>query len=396
MLVPIGVGLALIETWLKRSISTAATKPEIAWVFAPRQPGAIVSSPLVVDGRVYIGVIQDNGLHPDGVVYALDEATGKPIWQADANGTMIHMYSSPCIAGGLLYIGEGMHANFDCKLSCLDARTGEIRWRFPATSHIESSPCAEGSRVFFGAGDDGVYALDAKSGKKLWQFDQHLHIDSSPAVSDGRVFVGSGLSRRFHSNEVLALSADSGKPIWQMTVNLPAWGSPIVRDDQVFFGLGNGRLERDDTAPSGALLCVNATTGKENWRFQVPNAVLSRAAVDDRQVYFGCRDRHVYAVSRDRGQENWRHDAGSEIVTAPALLDGRLYVAASAGRIACLNAASGREIAIFDLAEFTKTKCRLWSSPSVHDDGNGRHRLFVGAELQWSDHSEANLLCIRF
>ena len=96
----------------------------------------MVSSPLVAEGRVHAGIIRDNGLHPEGVVYALDADGGKRLWQSDADGSMIHLYSSPCIADGLLYIGEGMHANFECKLSCLDARTGQVRWRFGAGSHI--------------------------------------------------------------------------------------------------------------------------------------------------------------------------------------------------------------------------------------------------------------------
>lgn len=393
--VALGVLLALIELRLKKT-PTAPPKPDVVWVFAPQHPGAMVSSPLVAKGRVFAGIIRENGLHPEGVVYALDVESGKRQWQSDADGSMIHLYSSPCLADDLLYVGEGMHANFDCKLSCLDARTGQTRWRFGAASHIESSPCVDGDRVFVGAGDDGVYALDSHRGEKLWQFNDRLHIDASPAVATGRVFIGSGLSRRFRANEILALAADSGKPIWRVTVDLPAWGSPVVTGDQVFFGLGNGRLDHSDPSPAGAVICVSVATGHENWRCRVPDAVLARVAVDDRRVYFGCRDELVYAVDRNTGNMSWRYQAGSAVVTTPTLADGRLYVAASGGRIACLDAESGREIAVFDLAEYAKTKCRVWSSPSVRADGDGRHRLYIGAELQYPDHGEANLLCIRF
>ncbi len=366
------------------------------WVFAPQFPGAMVSSPLVSNDRVYAAVIRDHGFRPEGVVFAVDEKTGKSMWESDGNGNMIHMYSSPCIADGLIYVGEGMHANFDCKLSCLDARTGQMRWRFAATSHIESSPCVEGGRVFFGAGDDGVYAIDAIRGTRIWQFNERLHIDASPVVSENRVYIGSGISRRFRTNELLALAAETGKPIWRVKVDLPAWGSPVANGEQVFFGLGNGRLESSDPSPAGAIVCVDAKTGEERWRCHLPDAVVARVAVDDRCVYFGCRDEFAYAVDRRSGEVKWRYRAGSGIVTKPALVDGRLYVAASAGRIACLDTESGNEIEAFDLADHAKTKCRIWSSPSVQTDADGHHRLFVGAELQFSDHSEANLLCIRF
>ena len=90
------------------------------------------------------------------------------------------MYSSPGVANGRLYIGEGMHGNSESKLYCLDATTGERLWRFGTKGQIESSPCVADGRVFFGAGDDGVYALDAASGAKLWHFERGLNIDSSP------------------------------------------------------------------------------------------------------------------------------------------------------------------------------------------------------------------------
>jgi outer membrane protein assembly factor BamB len=396
MLLPIGVGLALLERYLRHSAPTQPPHPEIVWVFAPQHPGAIASSPLVADHRVYVGVIRDAGLQPMGAVCALDEQTGKQIWRSDANGEMLHMFSSPCLADGLIYIGEGMHANFDCKLTCLEASSGHIRWRFPATSHIESSPCVDGGRVYCGAGDDGLYALDAQSGKKIWQFDEQLHIDSSPTVSNGIVYVGSGVSRRYHVNELLALATDSGKPVWRVRVDLPAWGSPVVDAGQVFFGLGNGRLEQSDPVPAGSVFCLDAKTGKEIWRCRLPDAVYSRVSLDRSRVYVGCRDGNVYAVERDSGHVAWRCNAGSGVVTTPALHEGRLYVAANAGRLLCIDAESGRELEAFDLAEHTKAKCRLWSSPVVDKDSDGRSRVYFGAEIRFPDHSEANLLCLRF
>jgi len=136
----------------------------VVWAFEAVERGAIVSSPYVAQDRVYVGAIQDQGLASTGAVYCLDRATGKAIWEFDNDGTMQHMYSSPCVAEGRLYIGEGMHANQVCNLYCLDPGTGKKLWNFETAGHIESSPCVVENKVLFGSGDDGLYCLETKTG----------------------------------------------------------------------------------------------------------------------------------------------------------------------------------------------------------------------------------------
>ena len=57
--------------------------------------------------------------------------------------------STPALAAGRLYVGEGLHEDADCRLYCLEAATGRELWSFAARSHVESSPRVAGGRVFF-------------------------------------------------------------------------------------------------------------------------------------------------------------------------------------------------------------------------------------------------------
>lgn len=397
LLLPLfAVALTLLELRLKRTRPDKA-KPEVVWLYDTPIRGAIVSSPTVHDGRVYVGVIRDTGLSPAGVVMAFDADSGAVLWENDAGGAMIHMYSSPRIANGRLYIGEGMHANFDCKLSCMDIANGKTIWRFPVGHHIESTPCIADGRVFFGAGDHGLLAVDATSGSKLWHFDKNLHIDSSPVVLGGRVFGNSGISKRFKGTEVFALDVADGEPAWRLPIDLPAWSSPVVDRGHVFVGLGNGRLTRSDEKPAGAILCVDARTGKRQWQTPLPDGVLCHVAVDEDRVYAGCRDGWVYALSRSDGRVAWKANTGSPVATAPALLDGRLYVASSAGRLICYEALTGVEIDSFDAAEHIGHECKVYSSPFVQAEPDGRHRIYFGAEAAGLPGGNvAVLFCVRF
>jgi outer membrane protein assembly factor BamB len=400
--------LLVLTSAVLSSIFLSLSKPhekvqavELVWLFEPVERGAIVSSPLVTANRVYIATIQDAGLSTSGAVYCLDRNTGKRVWKFDDDGTMLHTFSSPCLANGRLYIGEGMHQNFACKLYCLDAESGRKLWHFPTTGHVESSPCVVNGRVFFGAGDDGLYCLDAVTGAKHWQFQGPFHTDSSPMVAGNRLYAGSGVSRVYRQTEIFCLETGSGSVLWHKPTDLPAWGSPVTDGKQVFFGLGNGRLTESAKPPEkpvGAVLCVDAKTGEQLWRYPVADAVLDKPAIDQVHVYFGCRDGYCYCLDRHTGQLAWRVDLGSPVVTDPALADGHVYVIASGGRVCCLEGDSARLLWTFDVGAHSQTKPQLFSSPAVLADlatRGSHHLIYFGAELSNSLQSAAALYCLR-
>jgi outer membrane protein assembly factor BamB len=384
---------------VRAPIPSPPAGPHIVWTFEPPERGAVIASPAVVGDRVYVAAIRDNAFAPAGVVYCLERETGKVVWQFTDDGGMQHMFSSPVLADGRLYIGEGMHANFRCKLYCLNADTGTKLWHFEVNGHIESTPCVAAGRVFFGAGDDGLYCLDAVSGAEVWHFAGPYHIDLSPTVVDGRVYAGSGVSRRNKTTEAFCLEAATGRVVWRYPAPLPVWGSPLVSGDQVCFGLGTGRLERSadpGEVPAGALLCLDAATGQHRWTVRLSEAVFGQPAADDARVYFGARDGWLRCVARRDGAELWRADLGSPIIATPVLCAGRLYVMPAEGRFTCFDAVSGQQHWSFDLAQHSQTKPRIYATPSVLPAEGGVHRrIYLGMELRNPATSAAVVYCMQ-
>jgi hypothetical protein len=84
-------------------------------------------------------------------LYCLERETRRIVWTFDDNGKMQPMYSSPCLAEGRIYIGEGMHGNYVCKLHCIDAGTGRKAWESTTADHIDvaSSSAASGVSGIF-------------------------------------------------------------------------------------------------------------------------------------------------------------------------------------------------------------------------------------------------------
>jgi outer membrane protein assembly factor BamB len=353
--------------------------------------GSLDSSPVIDGDRIYVAAAHAGSVFvkPTGEVFCLNRATREILWRYNNDGAMKQVFSTPCVADGRLYIGEGFHEDRDCNLYCLDAATGRRLWAFPTRSHTESSPCVANGRVFFGAGDDGVYCVDATSGALVWHFESQIHVDANPTVVGRYLFAGSGVGDAYGKLEVFCLDMDTGKPLWEVPVDLPAWGAVTVDGDQIFVGLGNGNFAFSDEHPAGAMLCLEAVTGKQLWRFQeIQDSVLVRPVVDGRRVYFASRDQHGYCVDRTDGRLIWKQDLGSPIVSSPVLArctccagSTSLYLTATGGKVCCLDPATGKIQWTFDVSQNAP---ELYATPALivsrGPEGDQR-RIYFGATL---------------
>jgi outer membrane protein assembly factor BamB len=372
----------------------------IIWEFTKDQ-GNFSSSPLVAGDRIYQAAFHQSGFSALGALYCLNRSNGKELlWKFDDEGDMKPVFSTPCLDDGRLYIGEGFHQDSNCKLYCLEAATGKKLWDFPTASHTESSPCVAGGKVFFGAGEDGVFCLDAKSGKELWHF-QGLHVDTNLTVSGHQLFGGSG----YNGNAIFCLDIKNGDVLWQKSVDLPCFASPTYSGDRVFFGLGNGDFISSDEKPAGAVLCASAKTGDLIWRFDVPDAVHGKPAVDHHRVYFGSRDGFCYCLDKRSGELIWKQSLGSPVVSSVVLARcphcgncTGLYAAGSNGKIACLGANTGQVNWTLDLSRRSQNRAQLLSTPALvmeADENGQRSLIYIGAGLTSPLNTTAALYCLQ-
>ncbi len=387
-----------VETPADRADEIAATEEgwlyRVVWRFQPQVERCwIACSPQVDDSRVYIAVVFPSAFGSSGAVYCLDRNNGKEIWMFNDGGDMKDVFSSPCLAGGRVYIGEGFHRDADCKLYCLDAATGKKLWDFTTTSHVESTPCVSGNKVYFGAGDDGLFCLDAATGKRIWHL-PGLHVDANPLVIDNRLYCGSGVGDSYKETVLFCLDADTGQEKWRMPVDLPVWGMPAVQGEYLYAALGNGnflfsadQLEKAEK-PAGAMLCLERASGARVWRYDVRDGVLVRPCVDETHVWFAARDRHCYCLDRRNGNLLWKTELGSAVVASPALVgygaSKSLYVASSDGLVSHLDPRTGKVIWAFDVTKDAEQSATLFSSPRVEplkDSQGESRRIWFGCGL---------------
>jgi len=245
------------------------------------------------------------------------------------------------------------------------------------------------SRGFLQAG--AVYALDPASGKPKWVYtasDAMLHTASTPLLARGRLIVGEGLHSNF-SCRLHCIDARTGVAVWTFPTQDHIEGGPALAGDLVVFPAGND-----------GVYAVDLESGKEKWNFRADLHIDSTPFVHDGRVYVGSgpsrRFQALQAACLDAatGKPIWRTPLklpawGSPVVAAGRVFmglgNGRLTQAdpAPAGGLACLDAATGKEIwtvslpdAVFGRPAIAGDRVALGSR-----DGCLRGLSFAGEEL---------------
>lgn len=275
----------------------------VKWAF--KTDGAILGSPAIADGVVYIG-------STDGYLYAIDQETGQQKWKVQRG--LRRISSTPAVSGGMLYaMGD------NGVLAAIAISNGERKWYF----------ATKGERRFQAKGIHGNHPSE-QTIPDSWDV-----YTSSPAVYNGRVYVGSG------DGSVYAVDAQTGLLVWKFATGDVVHASPAIANNTVFIGSWDSNL-----------YALDADSGQEKWHFKagedpvIHNQVgfQSSPAVVDGVVYVGCRDGHVYALDAANGKEKWDYSTSKSWVNStPAVSGGLVYVGTSdTSQFLTLDAKTGR------------------------------------------------------
>ena len=317
----------------------------VKWKF--ETDGKVRSSPVVVDGVLYVG-------SDDGQVYALDAETGGERWKFETHGPVA---GSAALADGLIYIGSD-----DSHLYALDAETGEMKWRFSR----HSDPVRCGPAVAYGVvwagfgtyGGGGLSGLDAETGEEVWRY-RFYGMNRGPVgvATDGETIYAPAA-------DIHAFAADirTEYPHWRSHVppcqaSMPVW-------ENLVFHHGRGKLH-----------AIDRQTGKSVWKLEhqdPPKAdrnPTSSPAVHDGVLYACWKDGTIQALDARTGEDEWQFKMDGYCFSSPALAGTTLLVGSDDGHLYALNAADGKLLWKF------KTGNLVRSSPWVEDGV-----VFVGSD----------------
>lgn len=298
-----------------------------------------MTSPLIVDGVVYIATI-DEDLKGDGAVIALDFATGKELWRY---ATRNSIKNSIAYSKGNVFAQDA-----EGNLYAVNAKTGKLAWE--KKLGVAALPCivegltADNGIVYAGTGK-GLCAVEAESGKELWVnkgWSQGEGTTSTISLGNGVVLMGSQWNALFGNDQ------KTGEKLWSISKDGMRFraSSPSVY---------NGRMY---VTSEKSFFVVDPRSGEVIVRKEMPFSVdaTSSPLVTDKLIIFGTVYNGLVALDKETYEVKWQHNIdptlvysssytkenGQTVETSPVLAGNTVYFAASDGSLYGVNAETGR------------------------------------------------------
>ena len=225
------------------------------WIYQMRTTHKVETSPLVVDGVMYL-------TRPPNDVIALDAETGRRLWS--------HQYKVPekvivcCgqVNRGLAILGDRLFmATVDAKLLALDAKSGRLLWKTEIADYKGGyggtvAPLVAKDKVILGlaGGEYGVRgfidAYHAATGERAWRF------YTIPGPDEPNFGTWAGDSWKTGGATAWVTGA------FDPDLNLTYWGTGNPGPDW------NGDGRAGDNLYSDSMLALDVDTGKLKWHFQ--------------------------------------------------------------------------------------------------------------------------------
>jgi len=217
------------------------------------------------------------------------------------------------------------------KTVALDAATGDVLWRRPASGLTASSPAISERNVIVSSHGGTVTALRQKTGALVWQIRPNVPVESSPIVVRNSVYVGASDGR------LLALDARTGRARWVYDVGARISSSPSVVNGLVCI----------TTYHTGVILCLHRLNGQRAWirhfkrdafRF---DSFYSSAASDGHRIFAASLGGEVVALNARNGHTLWSYHTGGWSYGTPSVAGGRVFVADLSGNLWAFRSTNG-------------------------------------------------------
>ena len=232
-----------------------ADRLRVKWVYQLADLGRAETTPLVVDGVMYV-------TESPSTVIALDARTGRTFWRYEHELPEDVNYCCGRNNRGVAILGDRLFmSTLDAHLVALDAKTGNVIWNAPVadTNHGYSktaAPLIVKDKVITGVagGEFGIRgfldAYDAETGRQVWR----VYTIPGEGEPGNDTWAGDSWTR-------------GGSPTWvtgsfDPELNLIYWGTGNPGPDW------NGEVRLGDNLYSDSVLALDADSGELKWYFQ--------------------------------------------------------------------------------------------------------------------------------
>jgi outer membrane protein assembly factor BamB/tetratricopeptide (TPR) repeat protein len=275
-----------------------------------------------------------------GNLWCLSASDGKQVWKRSL-GALAAVNSAVVIEGQTAYA-----SSFDNRVYAVNLADGLDRWTpFKTEGMVRAAPRVAKVQLlnnqtflFVGAEDGRVYCLDAATGELRWKSARMGAIGASPAVTAEAVYAASD------DEHVHALAIADGKELWSHKLGAALRSSPVIIGDMMYLG-----------AEDGGLYALDLTRREVRWRQQARGAVRAGPVMANSQLYFASMEGELWALeptaARPGVVRQW--GLGAAISSAPLVTEKRIYLGSHDGCFRALDRGSEREVWRFKPGEGT-------------------------------------------
>ena len=301
-------------------------------------PGRGHSSPVILDGRIYLTTDIEGEALP-GV---------KPVKHILNNEDFNHPDAF------------GADLRHELRVLCIDAKTGKLLWnqlayagpafddRHRKGSYAAPTIAVDADRVFAYFGSEGLYCFDTK-GTLVWSNSVGglatlgMGSGASPVLGAKTVIVQCDQDNGDNSF-IAGFDKKSGKQLWKVARPVSvSWATPIV--------VTAGGREQAIASGLEKIVAYDTATGEEVWSHEgLENNAVPSPVANDRMAYLvsGYPKKRILAIALGAkgdltGTTNviWQYDKGAGYVPSPLLLGDELYLMNDSGLLSCLDAKTG-------------------------------------------------------
>ena len=276
-----------------------------------------------------------SGPEPAALVYLEKPQPVRVLWAQNV-GSSENFTFTPALVGDALYA-----AARDGTVTRLDAGKGDTRWREDLRLKLSGGVGADERTVAVVSEEGEVVALDPAKGNVRWRARVSSEVLAPPAVGGGLVLV------RTIDNRVFALEAEDGKRRWvyqrapsSLLVRAPA--NLAIAGDLVYAGFSGGKLVALALQNGAARWEANVTVPKGTTELERVSDVLGAPAVEGREVCAAAYRARIACFDAATGRQLWARDLP---VLSGVGLDARYaYVADERGAVHAFDRSNGQSV----------------------------------------------------
>ncbi|MBN2872934.1 MAG: PQQ-binding-like beta-propeller repeat protein [Halothiobacillaceae bacterium] len=328
-----------------------------------RTSDQVRATPVIVDGRLYIGN------HATGGLFAFSLEDGTALW-SDNHPWFRHapnwVHAETITDGKRLYVAYGnrvfqsaeVRGTGESGVMAVDPETGAPLWNHLTVGEVMPTPALWNGLLYAVTGAAELRAIDPETGTLAWKLKLPGWVSmSSPAVTeDGMLYVGT-------MDAVVGVDLQQREIVWRhdeiasFTDVPPAVGTDNVVVITAVKPYASATEEERAQFPDAAkgylhfIYGFDAANGKLLWKDLLgsgpkqDNNTSGAPAIADGNVYVGSPyTKSVFAYDVSSGEKRWEHPTQNKVKGAPAIADGLVFFGDTSGLLYVVNAENGEAL----------------------------------------------------